>query len=142
MAKFRDAENREWTVSITVATLRRLKQELQTDLMKVLDDDCRLLAEFYDNPVRLVELLYVICELQIQQSDVSPEQFAEGFSGDVLMTATGALIEAIADFFPNPKQRRILRVTHQRISEGVDLLLDRTEQAVNQIDVPGVLLAS
>jgi hypothetical protein len=120
MPSFKDLQQREWNVDLTVAGLERVAKQTDFDLLNLLDDQLKGLAELYDKPIKLVQILYAICEPQIDAAGLEPEEFGELFAGSVLQAAADAVVEATAAFFQSPKQGEILRAMVQKVKTGAD----------------------
>lgn len=135
MPRFNDRHHREWNVELTVAGLKRVQQQTDFPLLSLLDDDLKGLAELYDDPVQLVEILYALCEPQVEAAELTPEEFGESFAGEVLQQAANAVVEATAAFYRSPKQGRILRAMRQKIEAGSEHHLDRVAETIKNIDV-------
>lgn len=109
MKCFKDANGREWAVEINVGQAKRVRASLQVDLPALVAGRADGLGELLDDPIRLVDVLYVLCRDQAQKAGISDEQFGCGLGGDTLAQATDALVESLVDFFPDPKRREVLR---------------------------------
>ena len=109
-AEFKDSAGRTWTLRITVADLDPLRRLAQLDLGKVGTDGMRSIlsrcADLIQEPELLVRAVYHLCEESARQRQVTPEDFARGFDGDVLRNAGAALWGACVDFFPFPPLSR------------------------------------
>ena len=116
MATFADNKDRQWTITIDVDAIRRVRADPGVDLMGVLDGP--LLTKIGSDPVLLVDVLYTLCAEQAEASKVTPRQFGQGLTGDASEAAATALLEALADFFPS-RRRAILRQVLQR-AEAMD----------------------
>ena len=57
MKTFQDNAGRTWTVAVNVDGIRRVRSLLGVNLLDVLDDGCKLLAQLHDDPVLLVDVL-------------------------------------------------------------------------------------
>jgi hypothetical protein len=53
-------------------------------------------------------VLYAICKPQADQQQITDEAFGEGLAGNSIDDATGALLEALINYFPESR-RRLLR---------------------------------
>jgi len=116
MAKFLDNRDRQWTITIDVDAIRRVRADPGVDLMGVLDGP--LLTKIGSDPVLLVDVLYTLCAEQAEAAKVTPRQFGQGLTGDAIEAAATALLEGLADFFPS-RRRAILRQVLQR-AEAMD----------------------
>lgn len=118
MPEFKDMDGKRWEVKLTVAGLERVAVQCDFDLLNLLDNQLAGLAELYDKPIKLVQVLYAICEPQIERAGIEAEDFGELFAGPVLQDAADALVEAVALFYRNPKQGQILRDMTAKIAKG------------------------
>lgn len=131
MHDFKDAIGRTWSITVTVDTVRRVRQLVSVDLLQVVKTD--LLERLANDPVLLVDVLFAACKPQADHQRIDGDSFAAGLCGDAIDAAAMALIGAIADFFPSPTRKLLMRVidasrAHQgkvaemieaRVSEGI-----------------------
>jgi len=113
MATFKDAKNREWTVSLDAPKIRDVRARLEVDLIDV---QGKAIGELADNFCLLVDVLWVLCEKQAQTKNIKDSDFGESLVGDALMHAVNALTDAIIDFFP-PDRREVLRTVASKMAE-------------------------
>jgi hypothetical protein len=131
---FTDAAGREWSVSISVTAIKRVRASLGVDLYKLLDDGFAGLSSLLGDPVSLVDVIYVLCRGQADAAGVSDEAFGEAMAGDALESATSAFCGALVDFFPNPRARAAMErllATGETLREKV---LDRAEAELASLD--------
>jgi hypothetical protein len=138
MKPFHDNANRTWTVTINVDAIKRVRSLLGINLLTVLDDGCKLLAELHDDPILLVDVLYCLCKPQADTQNVSDEDFGRAMFGDAILHAHTALIEELADFFPSARQRAAIRKVIGKTTQVVDRLLDHAELKIDEVDVDAV----
>ena len=138
MKPFNDTANRTWTVTINVDAIKRVRSLLSIDLLKVLDDGCKLLAELHDDPILLVDVLYCLCKPQADLLKITDEDFGRAMFGDAILHAHTAFIEELADFFPSVRQRAAIRKLIGKTNQVVDRLLDHTETKLDQVDPDAV----
>ncbi len=133
MATFTDAENRDWVLSIDVNALRRVRKRCDVKLMDTLGGET--LGRLAEDPVLLVDVLYVLVEPEARERDVSPEAFGRALVGDALDAAVEALLEALADFCPS-RRGNLLRQCIERGKRQEDRILARAEamMASGEID--------
>jgi len=114
MKTFQDNAGRQWTVTLNVAALKRVRAMTSVDLFNVvtLDEnkkpDISLLERLSEDPILLVDVLYAACKPEADAQKVTDEQFGAAMAGDAIEHATNALLEELVDFFPDPK-RKVLR---------------------------------
>lgn len=138
MKPFTDSANRTWTVTLNVDAIKRVRCLLGIDLLKVLDDGCKLLADLHDDPVLLVDVLYCLCKPQAESQSVSDEDFGRAMFGDAILHAHTAFIEELADFFPSARQRAAIKKVIGKTSQVVDRLLDHAERKIDEVDPEAV----
>lgn len=134
MKTFQDNAGRTWTVAVNVDAIRRVRSLLNVNLLDVLDDGCRLLAQLHDDPVLLVDVLYCLCKPEADAQQISDEQFGKSMSGDALLNAASALLESLSDFFPQARQRAAMKELVAKTGQVVDRLLDHAETTLKEFD--------
>ncbi len=130
---FTDDGGRDWPVTITVATVKRVRSLCDVDLMAILDKSGALLARFMDDPAILGDVLYVVCKAQADERQITDEQFGELLAGDTLQNATDVFLEALVDFFPHETRRKALRRLLEKIAKVQGIVLDK---AMTQLEDP------
>lgn len=111
MQKFVDRAGRIWIVDIDNTTLRRVKTLTGVHLLEAIDGD--LITRLSTDPLLLGDVLYAICKPQADQQQITDEAFGEGLAGNSIDDATGALLEALINYFPESR-RRLLRKAAER----------------------------
>jgi len=128
MRSFKDADGRDWDVEVTVGTIKRVRATLDLDLTEIDSAIYKRLAD----PVLLADLLFVVCERQANDRDLSDEDFGRGLRGDPIDDATAALLDAVADFFPG-RRRSLLQAM---ISKSATLQEQAAKMAMDKITDP------
>ena len=136
MPSFKDTEGRIWTLRITVAAIRRIKDIAGIDL-----GDFSVFGEggpFSDlgsDSCRLVEIVYAAIKPEADVLGVTMEKFMESFVGETVVKASEALLESLADFFPGSQGlliRRALELSG-KAKEDADAQLRRfVEEALEK----------
>lgn len=114
MHRFTDNANRDWSVQINVATVKRVRAALGLDLMKAVGGN--VLEQLASDPILLVDALYVVCEPQAQERGVSDIQFGEAMAGEAIEKAADAFLGELLDFF-QPRQREMLAKIYRKVKE-------------------------
>ena len=116
MTCFTDNQERTWSLSVNVNTLRRVKAlcgVMLTDLV-VLEPGKKptmeLLERLANDPVLLVDVLYATIKPEADARGISDESFGAAMVGDVLETAVTALLEEVIVFFPSAKRMVLKRL--------------------------------
>ena len=128
MKAFKDSGGRPWVVEVNVTTARRVKALLGVNLLTLVGrDGAKALGDLLDDHFTLVDVLYVLCLDQAGAEGVTDEGFGRLMGGDVLEAAADAFLEALIDFFPNPRERAGLRAVIGKAREVRDLELTARE---------------
>ena len=132
MRTFTDTTGHVWNLSVSVLTVKRVKESTDVLLTELFDNDCALLGRLSKDVCQLVSIIWVICQSQAEQAGVSEDDFAERLGGDALGDASEAFARAIADFFTSPEQRRglhaILNTLQATGREAAGMAADRIEE--------------
>jgi len=130
MKMFKDRLGREWTVELTVASMRRVKDLAQVDLLKIGSGKVDSLT---NDPYKIVEVIGVLVNPQIKERGLSMDVFLEGLSGESLDAASQALLDEVIDFFPSRRGviLRKIMATAREIDEQT------TKEALETVEAPG-----
>lgn len=129
MPKFRDSEGREWSVSVTIYDWRRIKKELGIDLL-----DHQHIVRLRNDVMSEVDVLWMLCELQAKEKQITDEAFGRSLGGDAIEEAHSALDEAMIDFFPK-RQRETLRGLLAKMNQARDRAASMVEAKLPALDV-------
>ena len=111
---FTDSQGRGWEVTLNVAAMKAVREATGVNLYDVIEGN--VLARLAEDPVFLVDVLYVLCREQCRDRAVTDEQFGRAMGGDAVEQAAAALLDELVAFFP--KSRR----------EVLGALLTKTDQ--------------
>jgi hypothetical protein len=101
MKKFKDSNGREWSVVLNLAAAKKLKDEIEVDLL----DGGESMQRLASDPYTMVNALWLLCEKQATAASITDEQFGESLAGDPIDEATTALLEEVVDFFPQGRRK-------------------------------------
>jgi len=138
MKPFNDSTGRTWEVTVNVGAVRRVRDLLGVDLMDVAGGD--LLERLADDPVLLVDVLYVLVKPQADAKGVSDEDFGRGMVGGVLDEAASALMKELLDFFPSAQRARALGKMAREL-EAQQAAVTEAAAALATMPLPGVAAA-
>ena len=137
MAEFKDRHGALWQVNIDVGTVRDVIEQADWNILELMENDCRRLTQLFDDPLFLVQTLYAVCKDQIARREVTEEEFGRCFAGAALEEAAHAVVEAACNFF-QPSKGAALRLMHQKITEGQEILIQKAIEVIGQIKMEGV----
>jgi hypothetical protein len=128
MRQFKDEQGRPWTLCVNVGTVKKVRGLAKVDLLDLRDGN--LFHELAADPVKLGDVLWVLCEDEAKAANIDEVAFGRALAGDALDAATTALLEEIVDFFPKP-QREILR---KALAKGREMQERQVAKAMAQVD--------
>lgn len=135
MRTFKDNQDREWTVEITVAAIKRVRGLAGVDLMEVLEGSNGLIEKLVRDPVILCDVIYAASKPQADERQVSDEAFGASMAGDAIEHATAALLEELVDFCPSPRDRanlgRVLKATRDVMDKARDVVERRIDELID-----------
>lgn len=124
MRQFTDTEGKPWILTINVSAIRRVRDLLQVDLLDFTDG--AVIQTLMNDPIKLCDVLYVVCKPEADRENISDEEFGRRMAGDAIGNATDALLEELVNFCPSPKNRANLH----RVLEAARNLQDRAMDMV------------
>ena len=114
MKTFKDNLGRNWQISVTVGSAKRVRDLAGSDILQLKAETLKRLGE---DPYFLADVFYALVKPEADAAKVSPENFAEGLAGDAVEEATEILLDELMLFFPSA-QRKILQDAVARAREA------------------------
>ena len=142
MQQFTDTAGDTWQLVVTFGDVQQVEKITGLNLPALLDDDMAVFVKLSGDYGKLIEVLAVLLEDQVDAKGLDANQFARRFGGDVLGEAFEALVQAVIDFFPNEKRREVMRglvkkianLTDKMIATAGPSLLDKIDRQVQSAD--------
>jgi len=119
MKIIKDLKGREWKLSITVGSVKRVKSELNLDIYNVANKD--FLKAIIEDPIKFIDMLFVLVEDQAEDLDVDDIEFGKSFDGDTIAESVNSFLEELVNFFP-PSKRESLK-------KALAMTMEMTEKA-------------
>ena len=110
MKTFTDNKGRTWEVALNIRQMKRVRDVLGVDLVNVISAtkdggvSTDTLERVANDPILLVDILWVLCEGQAKASGVTDEDFGSSLAGESVEAATRALLDELVDFFPGARR--------------------------------------
>lgn len=106
MATFKDRTGRDWTVELDAPLIEEVISKHQINLASLEKDP---LIQLRNDPMKLVAVIYVLCQDQIATANLEPMQFAKRLPSppDPMIDAVR---EAIIGFFPTGRASHVREV--------------------------------
>jgi hypothetical protein len=148
LPRFTDREARTWDIDINVRTISRVRRLLNLNLLELLLQDSKL-NERLDDPVQLVDVLYVLCKDQCDAQSVTDEQFGRSLTRDSIEDGWRAVLEGLVSFSPRgvrpayrkalDKARTFLAAQENQVAAIVETpeFNQAMEQALKKFTTPG-----
>lgn len=132
MQQFTDCLDRKWSIEIDFYSVKRLRRELQIDLLSVCEEHSTLLRDLARDEVLLIDVISCLLTDQIKARDMDEREFAKGLLGDGLQRAVDALVKGIADF-SLPQKGALIRMMWDKIksleSQGIEQVTEVLESS-------------
>lgn len=149
MTRFKDKNDKEWRIEITMGTIKTVRELLCIDLMESIkkDGESNLSFELMLNPEMLVDILFVVCMDQADAEKITDIQFAALMGGDAIELATEALLGEIVNFSPKLLRKPMMaamaksmeimeagakHVTDRMASVNVQKILDKNKASLDK----------
>lgn len=134
MKTFKDNAGRTWTVAVNVAAVKRCRALVGVDLYGLVDDGFAGLGKLLNDPVTLVDVLYVLCKDEADKQGITDEDFGRAMAGDALGAAADAFVEEFTDFFPDPRVRAGLKGVVEKGRAVAALVLEESARRIERVD--------
>lgn len=100
MPAFRDNKDREWELFIDAPTAMKIRNDCDQRFLLNDNAEDNTYARLAGDPVLLCRVVYLLCEKQRKEREVSEESFYREVLGKAIDRATEAMLEAIINFTP------------------------------------------
>ena len=128
MHSFDTLDGARWSFAITYGTVKHVLDETGFRLTDLFDP--KAAAKVLGDPFEFMRVMYAAVQSQEKQGK-SFDDFLRGFDDTVLASATNALLEAIIDFFQEPR-RTIARRGLERVKTETERLTGVATRAAEE----------
>lgn len=132
MPQFTTPDGIKWKVNFTVGLLLDVEDSTGIDLNKLIEESTKFSEFLTQQPRKLVEMLYALCEGEIKERGINPRDFGRLFDRPTLDNATDAVIEAAVLFFPRLSAGQVISGRLPQILAKMDG--DIRRQATERVD--------
>lgn len=132
MKSFKDVNGKDWIISISVGSIKRVRDLLGINLLDCIKSN--LIDDLKSDPITLVDVLFCLCKEQADKAGISDINFGEAMAGDALEQATDAFLEELINFFPSQK-RELLAKAMEKVREAEKVAMARAEKQLEELDV-------
>ena len=134
MQVFKDANGGEWSVSVNVGTVKRLRA-IGCDIMA---EDGNGIMSLSSDPVMLGDALWCVCKDQAAAKCITEDSFFSAIGGDSIESATEALIGAVIDFFPSAR-RNLMKKAMLKSKALQRVAIERAEEKIEKMELQSVM---
>jgi hypothetical protein len=132
MRTFKDTTGQEWEIAVPVSAAKRVRQLTGVDLYDLNDGS---LFHQLDNPITLVDVLYVLCKPQADARGVDDLQFGSRVPPAALEDITDAIVvESAAMLYPAARREAVLELW-RRIRELRDQIGRKLVEKIQALDL-------
>lgn len=132
MRMFTDTAGEEWGVSVPISAAKRVRQLTGIDLYDVNDGS---LFKQLDNPITLVDVLYVLCKPEADARGVDDVTFGSRVPPSALEEITDAIVvESAAMLYPAARREAVLELW-RRIRDVRGRLAATLIERLGKIDI-------
>lgn len=105
MKKFTDSTGHEWEITLTIGSVKRVRELAKVDLLAIEDpidhtkkDDPALLTELGTDIVLLCDVIFAIVEPQAKEAGITDITFGHSLGGEVIEAAQEAFYDELVLF--------------------------------------------
>jgi hypothetical protein len=133
MKTFTDNAGKTWSVSMTIDSVKRVRDLLSVNLVEPEAGEPPLLTRLGTDEILLCDVVYCLIKPQADQLGVSDGDFGRALGGDAILSAQTALYEELADFFQKRgRPDRAKAVTAQK--EMIELAIQRVTMKLTEMN--------
>ena len=138
MQTFTDKKGNRWNIELNVGSAKKVKAECGIDLfdtIQVADEKISetVFEKLSADPALLVDVIFSLCRFPATQCGLDAEKFAELFTGEVIESASDALVEEIINFSP-PIRRKALTHFYQMTKNLMGKMEEEVETLLKNFD--------
>lgn len=138
--QFKDSKGLIWTININIGHYLAMKSKLGIDITESFEVEGNWMTKLasHENIEVLLSMIDILLESERQSRELTLDQMYEGFDGEVIASATNALIEGIVVFLPAHK-RKALRLIVDSVEVGMEraiLMMEQEEKEIRDNMIP------
>lgn len=132
MHQFKDSQGEKWEIVLDTTKVRSLREALGIDLFAI--DENSALEALMNDDVVLVDCVSWICTSQIEQRQLSVEEFCGRLTGDALDDACDALIDELV-FICRRRKREVIAAAWDKAKTFQGVAAERAIQAIQSTEL-------
>jgi len=136
MKTFADSAGRTWTVSLTLDSVKRVRDLLGVNLLELDQGEPPLLPRIGTDVILLCDMIFAILKPQADAAGVSDAEFGAALGGEVIMAAQKAFYEELVGFFRQLGRGDLARAVEAQ-QRMILLAVAAVERRIEGVDVEG-----
>lgn len=138
MTTFKDITGKLWRVDFTIGTCRKLKSAADLDFANA--HDGKAVAAIQADDEKMVQALWLLCDEQAKERNITEDGFACLLDGNVLEEAQTAIEDALLSFI-RPERRAALAAIFEKKKEAMDKAMALAVAKVQAVNIDEALTA-
>lgn len=134
MQKFSDSTGDEWTISLNIFSVKKIKTEVDVDLLDLESGDTPTLGVLLTDEMKLAEVIFTLLDSQMTKKGIAIEELQERFDGKTLAASTQAFFDELQDFFSARGRKDRVKAVDKAITM-MESLIAQAEAEVDKIDI-------
>jgi hypothetical protein len=122
MPQFTDLKGQAWNIEITIAAAKRLRNQMDIDVLAITGDNREEVIERLADPITMFDVLFVTVEPQAKELGIGDEEFGLRVGMELIEKASILWWESLVNFSP-PTRREALRTivnAGRRVGQAMD----------------------
>ncbi|OHB50514.1 MAG: hypothetical protein A2Y10_18115 [Planctomycetes bacterium GWF2_41_51] len=134
MKTFTDNATRVWTISLTIDSVKRVRDLLNVNLLEPESGNPPLLTRIASDEILLCDIIFCLVKPQADALGVTDSQFGQALGGDVILAAQTAFYEELIDFFQKRGRtdRAKAALTQQKM---INMAIEAVTNNLSQVDL-------
>ncbi|MFA5265154.1 MAG: hypothetical protein WC378_15130 [Opitutaceae bacterium] len=138
MKSFRDAKDREWTISLTIGSAMRIRDKLKVDLLQPEQGTPPLMTRLGTDEMLLAEILLALMEGQFEKNEMTEQDVMNSFDGKTFLAAQTALYDELSDFFQS-RGRADRAAAMKKQSATIQKAIQTATEKIEALDIDEVI---
>jgi hypothetical protein len=133
MKTFTDSTGKEWKLSLTLGSAKRVRESLDINLLEPEAGKPPLVERLMHDDELIAGVLYSLCKPQIDTIGMTPEQFAELLDGPTMAVAYQSFHEEMICFFTGRGQSHRAKI-FEKAAKIIDLAIKKADQKLDAVN--------
>lgn len=142
MTRFKDSKGREWSLSLSVGMVEKVKEDADFDMDELLQKPEAVALVLMRSPKVLAQVLWVMIEDQAKSLGVEPRDFGFSLDRESLDRGADALMEEWILFYPRSSAGKAIAGRWPELRTKMDTDIEREVSAALAKELSGTATGS